>query len=60
MEVTGIFGLLILFGDIYAILRIAQSSASNGAKALWILVVLVLPLFGLILWYLLGPGGRSG
>lgn len=60
MEVTGIFGLLILFGDIYAILKIAQSSASNGAKALWILVVLVLPLFGLILWYFLGPGGRSG
>jgi len=59
MEATGIIGLLILFGDIYAILKIAQSSATNGSKALWILVVLVLPLFGLILWFLLGPGGRS-
>ncbi len=59
MEVTGIFGLLVLFGDIYAILKIAQSSATNGSKALWILVVLVLPIFGLILWFLLGPGGRS-
>jgi hypothetical protein len=59
MEVTGIFGLLILLGDIYAILRIAQSSATNGSKAVWILVVLVLPLAGLILWYFLGPGGRS-
>ena len=59
MEATGIFGLLILFGDIYAILKIAQSSATNGSKALWILVVLVLPLVGLILWFFLGPGGRS-
>jgi hypothetical protein len=59
MEVTGIFGLLVLFGDIYAILKIAQSSATNGSKALWILVVLVLPMLGLILWFLLGPRGRS-
>ena len=59
MEATGIIGLLILFGDIYAILKIAQSSAANGSKALWILVVLVLPLVGLILWFFLGPGSRS-
>jgi hypothetical protein len=59
MEVSGIFGLLILLADIYAILNIAQSSASNGSKALWILVVLVLPVLGLVLWYFLGPGGRS-
>jgi hypothetical protein len=60
METTGILGLLILLGDIYAILKIAQSSTTNGSKALWILVVLVLPLVGLILWYFLGPGARSG
>ena len=59
MEVSGIFGLLVLLADIYAILRIVQSSATNGSKALWILVVLVLPVLGLILWYFLGPGGRS-
>ena len=55
----GIFGLIILFLDIYAILKIVQSSAGTGAKAVWILVVLVLPVLGLILWYLFGPGGRS-
>jgi len=59
MEVSGIFGLLILLGDIYAILNIAQSSASNGSKALWILIVLVLPVIGLVVWYFFGPGGRS-
>ena len=55
----GIFGLIILFLDIYAILKIVQSSANTGAKAVWILVVLVLPIVGLILWYLFGPGGRT-
>lgn len=56
MEVTGILGLLILVADIYAILKIAKSSASDGKKAIWIVIVLVLPILGLILWYLMGPG----
>jgi hypothetical protein len=58
MEVNGIIGLLILAADIYAILKIAQSSASNGKKVLWILVVLLFPVIGLIIWFLLGPGGK--
>ena len=55
MEVTGIFGLLILVADVYAILKIAQSSASTGAKAAWIVAVLLLPILGLIIWYFFGP-----
>jgi hypothetical protein len=54
----GLVGLLILAGDIWAILNIFQSSASNEKKLLWILVVLILPLLGLILWYFLGPRGK--
>ena len=60
MEVNGILGLIILVLDIYAILKIVQSSASTGLKAAWIAAVILLPLLGLILWYLFGPGGRSG
>jgi hypothetical protein len=56
MEVAGILGLLILIADIYAILKIAKSSAGDGKKAIWIAIVLVLPVLGLILWYLMGPG----
>ncbi|MEA3193812.1 MAG: hypothetical protein QOD26_2145 [Betaproteobacteria bacterium] len=56
----GIFGLLVLAGDIWAIINIFQSSASNGKKLVWILVVLLLPLLGLILWFLLGPRDRKG
>lgn len=50
-----IIGILILLADIYAILKIAQSSATTGTKALWIVVVLLLPVIGLIAWYFAGP-----
>ena len=56
---TAFFGLLLLLADIYAILKIAQSSETTGRKALWIVLVVVLPLVGLVIWFLLGPGGRS-
>jgi len=55
----GIIGILVLIADIYAILQIVKSSASDGKKALWIAVVLVLPIVGLIIWFLAGPGGRN-
>ena len=56
----GIVGLLILAGDIWAIINVFQSSVSNGKKLIWILVILLLPLLGLILWFLLGPRDRTG
>ncbi|HYW57769.1 MAG TPA: PLDc N-terminal domain-containing protein [Polaromonas sp.] len=52
-------GLLILAGDIWAIINIFQSSASNEKKLIWILAVVLLPLLGLILWFLLGPRNRK-
>jgi succinate dehydrogenase/fumarate reductase cytochrome b subunit len=57
---NGLVGVLILAGDIWAIINIFQSSVSNEKKLLWTLVVLLLPLLGLILWFFLGPrGGRA-
>ena len=55
----GLFGLLILIGDIWAIINIFQSSASNQKKLLWTVVVILLPLLGLILWFFLGPRGSK-
>jgi hypothetical protein len=52
---TGLGGLLILAGDVWAIINISQSSASNEKKLIWIIAVVLLPLLGLILWYFLGP-----
>jgi hypothetical protein len=55
-----LWGVLILAGDIWAIINIFQSSASNGKKLIWTLVVVLLPVLGLVLWYFLGPrGGRA-
>lgn len=55
----GILGILILIGDIWALINILQSSAPNDKKLLWVVVVVLLPLLGLILWYFLGPRNRT-
>jgi hypothetical protein len=55
-----IFSLLILIADIWAIVNIAQSSETTGTKALWIVLVLVLPVLGLLIWYFAGPKSASG
>jgi len=54
-----IIGLLILIADIYAIVKIIQSSADTVKKILWILGVLIFPVLGLIVWYLAGPGSKT-
>ncbi len=59
MQVGGIFGLLVLIADIWAIVNIAQGRVSNAAKVIWILVVIVLPVLGFIIWLIAGPRGRS-
>jgi succinate dehydrogenase/fumarate reductase cytochrome b subunit len=59
MELPGILGILVLIADIYAILKIVKSSVSDGKKALWIVIVLLLPVLGVIIWYLAGPGGSD-
>ena len=58
IEVGGLLGLIVLLLDIWAIVNIFQSSASTGSKVLWIAVVLVLPIIGLILWFLMGPKNK--
>jgi hypothetical protein len=58
MEIGGIFGLLILIADVWAIINIVQSGTTTGKKVLWTVLVLLLPVLGLILWLLMGP--RTG
>lgn len=55
---NSLLGVLILAADIWAIINILQSPATNEKKLLWTIVVVLLPLLGLILWYFLGP--RTG
>ncbi len=58
MDITGIGSLILLIADIYAIVMILQSSAKGVEKLIWVLVVLLLPLIGFIIWYFAGPGKK--
>lgn len=58
LEVTGIFSFLLLIADIWAIVNVVRSRASTGWKVFWIVLILILPLLGLIIWLIAGP--RSG
>lgn len=58
-EYGSILGLLILIGDIWAIINIFKSSASNEKKLIWVIAVALLPVLGLILWFFLGPRNRG-
>ncbi|MCD6459863.1 PLDc N-terminal domain-containing protein [bacterium] len=49
-----IVSLIILILDIIAIVDCIKSSLETGKKVLWILLILILPVVGLILYYLLG------
>ncbi|KIC37478.1 MULTISPECIES: PLDc N-terminal domain-containing protein [unclassified Leisingera] len=51
----GLIGLLVLAADIYAIIKIVSSSASAVAKILWVLLILLLPVVGFIIWLIAGP-----
>lgn len=56
----GLIGLLILIADVWAILNVFQSSESTGTKAIWIVLVLVLPVLGFVVWYFAGPKSAAG
>jgi hypothetical protein len=51
----GIWGLIVLVADIWAIVNIVQSGVSTGAKVLWTVLVLLLPVVGFIIWFFAGP-----
>lgn len=57
IEVGGILGLIWLIIIIWAVVKVAKSSAGAVAKIVWILVLLFFPLVGLIIWLLFGPKG---
>jgi hypothetical protein len=57
IEVSGLLGLLLLIADVWAIVSIVQSPAGTGAKVGWIVLILLLPVLGLLIWLLAGPRG---
>lgn len=59
IEVGGFFGLILLILDVWAIVKVVQSAASTGAKVFWVVLILLLPLLGLIVWFFFGPKDTS-
>ncbi len=55
----GIIGLLILALDIWALISVWGSGSSVGAKVIWTLIILILPVIGLLLWFFVGPKGTA-
>ncbi|HEY6930067.1 MAG TPA: PLDc N-terminal domain-containing protein [Thermoanaerobaculia bacterium] len=54
-----IWGLLILVLDIIALVSLLKSGADTGTKILWVLLIVLLPVLGMVLYFILGPGRRK-
>ncbi|MCW5692014.1 MAG: PLDc N-terminal domain-containing protein [Pseudolabrys sp.] len=50
----GLLGLIILVADIWAILQILKGGHTSGSKLFWILLILLLPVLGLLIWLVAG------
>ena len=56
---VGIFGLIVLVLDVWAIIKILSSGDSTGGKVLWVVLILILPVVGLLIWALVGKKETS-
>jgi len=55
-----IIALLVFIADVWAIIQVLQSRESPGTKTLWVVLIVLLPIVGLIIWYFAGPRGPGG
>ena len=54
MYMGGILSVIILIFDIVAIVDVLKSSMDGTKKALWVLLIIFLPVIGVVLYFLLG------
>ena len=52
-------GLVILVLDVIALVSLLKSGADTATKILWVLLIVFLPLLGMVLYFLMGPGRRK-
>ncbi len=55
----GILSIAVLLADIWALYEVLQSDENNLTKGLWAILIVLLPMVGFILWYLMGPKSAS-
>lgn len=56
----GFTALVIFVLDIVAVVDCVQSSMDTGRKLLWILLILLLPFLGMLLYFLMAKPRRRG
>jgi len=49
-----LIGIVVLVLDIIALVDVIKSSVDTGKKVLWVILILVLPIIGMVLYFLLG------
>jgi len=54
-----LIGRVVLVLDVIALVSLLKSSADSGTKILWALLIILLPVVGMILFFLMGPGRRK-
>ncbi len=50
----GLIGLVVLVLDIVAVVDLFKSGQDTGKKVLWLVLILLLPVIGMILYFLIG------
>ncbi|MHB1586434.1 MAG: PLDc N-terminal domain-containing protein [Acidiferrobacteraceae bacterium] len=53
-EPYSLLGILVVVLDIIAVISVLFGSGTVGHKVLWIVLVLIFPIVGMILYYLIG------
>lgn len=51
----GLLGLIILILDIWAIVNVIASNNGVFSKIIWVIVILILPILGFLIWLIFGP-----
>ncbi len=49
-----LIGLAVLVLDVIAIVNVVQSAVDNGKKILWVVLIVLLPVIGMVLYFLIG------
>lgn len=56
--IVTIITLLAFMFDVFGVYRLFDSSASTGAKTAWIVVIMLFPIIGFLVWLAVGPKDR--
>lgn len=54
-----VLGLIILVLDVIAIVSVLGGTSSPGRKLLWVVVILLFPVIGVIVYFLIGQSPRD-